>query len=200
MIKVIGLTGGIGSGKSAVARIIRDQGIPVIDADLVARQVTVPGQPAYLEIAKAWPEVVGSDGRIDRGKLAGIVFADAQSRKRLEAITHPRIRLEIAAQSAALEAAGHRLAFLEAALLVETGTWRTLDGLVVVTADPQISVERVLRRDGRSREQVQARMAAQLPIDEKTRVAGHVIDNNGTLEGTTRQVLRILQELQAPRS
>jgi dephospho-CoA kinase len=195
MIKVIGLTGGIGSGKSAVAQIIRDQGIPVIDADLVARQVTLPGQPAHLDIAKAWPEVVGSDGRIDRGKLAAIVFADAQSRKRLEAITHPRIRAEIAAQSAALDAAGHRLAFLEAALLVETGSYRDYDGLVVVIADPQICVERVVRRDGRSRAQVQARMAAQLSIDEKTRVAGHVIDNNGTLDQTRDQVLRVLASL-----
>jgi dephospho-CoA kinase len=198
MIKVIGLTGGIGSGKSAVAQIIRDQGIPVIDADEVARRVTLPGQPAYLEIAKAWPEVVGGDGHIDRGRLAGIVFADAESRKRLEAITHPRIRAEIAAQSAALEAAGHRLAFLEAALLVETGSYRDYDGLVVVTADPQTCVGRVIRRDGRSRKDVLARVAAQLPLEDKIRVADHVIDNSGMLEQTAEQVLRILDRLRAP--
>jgi dephospho-CoA kinase len=192
MIKVIGLTGGIGSGKSSVARVVRDQGVPVIDADLIAHQVTEPGQSAYADVAQAWPEVVREDGRIDRQKLAGIVFANGEGRKRLEATMHPRILAEVARQTAALEAAGHQLAFLEAALLVETGLFRNLDGLVVVTADKEIRIERVIRRDGCSREAVLARMAAQLPIEEKIRVASFTIDNSSTLERTSDQVLRIL--------
>jgi dephospho-CoA kinase len=92
MIKVIGLTGGIGSGKSSVARVVRDQGVPVIDADLIAHQVTEPGQSAYADVAQAWPEVVREDGRIDRQKLAGIVFANGEGRKRLEATMRSRPR------------------------------------------------------------------------------------------------------------
>ncbi len=197
MIKVIGLSGGIGSGKSTVAQMIREQGIPVLDADVVARQVTQPGQAAHKDIAAAWPEVVGADGRIDRKMLAGIVFADSESRRRLEAITHPRIRAEAAAQTATLAAAGHRLAFLEAALLVETGSYRDLDGLLVVTADDDTRIDRVLRRDGCRREDVLARMAAQLPMQEKTRVADYVIDNSSSLEDTAEQVLRRLQQILA---
>ena len=195
MIKVIGLTGGIGSGKSTVAQVVRDHGVPVIDADILARQVAEPDQPAHADIARAWPEVIGSDGRIDRKKLAAIVFSDPESRKRLEAITHPQIRAKIAEQTAAFEAAGHPVAFLEAALLVETGLYRALDGLVVVTADDELRIERVIRREGCSREDVVARIAAQLPMDEKIRAAGYVIDNNGSLAATTDQVMRDLKRI-----
>jgi dephospho-CoA kinase len=199
MIKLIGLTGGIGAGKSTVARMFRDHGIPIIDADVIARQVTLPGQPAHRDIARAWPQVLGPDGQLDRKHLAAIVFADGETRKRLEAITHPRIRTEVATQAATLEAAGHRLALFEAALLVETGSYRDLDGLILVTADPKICVERIVERDGTSRESALARIAAQLPVEAKIRAADHVIDNGGTLEQTREQVLRILQVLAARR-
>jgi dephospho-CoA kinase len=199
MLKVIGLTGGIGSGKSTVAQVIRDQGIAIIDADLTARQVTEPGQPAHADIANAWPEVVGADGRIDRRRLACIVFADPESRRRLEAITHPRIRAELATQTSALEAAGHRIAFLEAALLVETGLYRELDGLVVVTANRDALIERVVRRDGCSRESVLARIAAQLPVEEKIRVADYVVQNDSSLDHVREQVLRALEEIMKSR-
>jgi dephospho-CoA kinase len=195
MIKVIGLTGGIGSGKSTVAQVIRDHGVPVIDADVIARQVVEPGQPAHSDLARAWPEVIASDGHIDRKKLAAIVFSDRESRTRLEAITHPRIRAEVASQTAALAAAGHQVAFLEAALLVETGLYRNLAGLVVVTADDETRIARVIRRDDCSRETVLARMAAQLPMEEKIRAADYVIDNSNSLEKTTEQVLRRLRHI-----
>jgi dephospho-CoA kinase len=191
-MKVIGLTGGIGSGKSTVAAILRQRGVPVMDADVIARQVTEPGQPAHDEIARTWPDVIGGDGNIDRKKLAAIVFGDGESRKRLEAITHPRIRAALAAQTSALAAAGHPVAFFEAALLVETGLYRDLDGLVVVTADDEPRIGRVIQRDGSTRAKVLARMAAQLPIEEKIRVADYVIDNSRSLEATTEQVLRVL--------
>ena len=198
MLKVIGLTGGIGSGKSAVAQLIRDLGVPVIDADVIARQVAEPGQPAHADIERAWPEVIGGDGRIDRKKLAALVFADAELRRRLEGIMHPRIRAEVAVETARLAAAGHPTVLLEAALLVETGLYRDLDGLVVVTADNETRIERVIRRDGCTRESVLARIAAQLPMDEKIRVADYVIDNNGSLEMTKPQVLASLRHLVAP--
>lgn len=196
-MRVIGLSGGIGSGKSAVAQMLRGRGIPVIDADVLARDVTLPGRPAYQDIARAWPEVLADDGRIDRKRLAAIVFADAESRKRLEGITHPRIRAEVAAQTSALAADGHEVAFLEAALLVETGLYKSLDGLVVVTADDDTRIARVMSRDGIPREEVLARMAAQLPLEHKTRVADHVIDNSRGLDETAEQVRRVLPQIRA---
>jgi dephospho-CoA kinase len=198
MLKLIGLTGGIGSGKSTVAQIIRDQGIPVIDADVIARAVVEPGQPAHRDIARAWPEVIATGGRIDRKKLGAIVFSDARSRARLEAATHPRIRQLVAARAAELGAAGLGLAFLEAALLVETGFYKQLDGLVVVSASEEVQVARVMARDACSRESALARIHAQHPLAEKVRVADHVLDNNGGVEATRAQVLSLLGTFAAP--
>ena len=195
MAKLVGLTGGIGSGKSTVAGIIREQGIPVLDADVLAREVVEPGQPAHQEIASAWPEVIGPDGRIDRKRLGAIVFSNRDAQARLEAITHPRIRERVAAEVAALAAAGHPLAVLEAALLVETGMYRELDGLVVVVADEEAQVARVVARDACSREAVQVRIRAQHPLSEKVRAANHVVDNSGGLEATRAQVLELLRFL-----
>jgi len=192
MIKLVGLTGGIGSGKSTVAGMMREQGLPVIDADLIAREVVEPGTPAHADIARAWPEVIESNGHIDRKKLAAIVFADKESKARLEAITHPRIREQVAVRAAALEAAGHPMAVLEAALLVETGFYKQLDGLVVVSASEEAQVERVLARDACSRESVLARIRAQHPLADKVRVADHVVDNGGHLEDTRRRVLAVV--------
>jgi dephospho-CoA kinase len=195
MIKLVGLTGGIGTGKSTVAQFIRDQGIPVIDADVLAREVVQPGLPAHTEIVQAWPEILAADGSIDRKQLAAIVFADRQSRARLEAITHPRIRDRVKAEAAHFEAAGHRLAFLEAALLVETGFYKELDGLVVVTSNEATQMARVMARDACSREIAESRIRAQLPLAEKTRVADRVVDNGGSLEATQIKILHLLREL-----
>jgi dephospho-CoA kinase len=195
MVKLVGLTGGIGSGKSTVAGILRGQGIPVIDADVIAREVVEPGRPAHAEIARAWPEVIARDGRIDRKQLGGIVFADPESKARLEAITHPRIRERVAAEVAALAAAGHRLAVLEAALLVETGMHRELDGLVLVVANEETQIGRVMARDACSRESALARLRAQHPLAEKVRVADHVVENSGSLETTRARVLEVLKAI-----
>src|SRR6185369_7225451 len=121
------------------------------------------GQPAHAEIAAAWPEVIGPDGAIDRKRLGAKVFADPAARARLESITHPRIQERCLAEARALEAAGHRLAFYEASLLVETGRQGDFDGLVVVTAGEEQQLARVQARDGSTREQALARLKAQLP-------------------------------------
>jgi dephospho-CoA kinase len=192
MIKLVGLTGGIGSGKSTVAGMLRERGIPVIDADAIARQVVEPGWPAHREIAAAWPEVMSADGRIDRKKLGAIVFSDPVSQARLQAITHPPIREQVAVQAAALEASGHGLAFLEAALLVETGFYKQLDGLVVVSSSEEAQVQRVMARDTCPRETALVRIRAQRPLADKIRVADHVIDNGGDIEATRAQLARIL--------
>jgi len=192
-LKLVGLTGGIGSGKSVVADCIRDAGIPVLDADAIARQVVAPGLPAHAQIAEAWPEVVSGDGSIDRKKLGALVFADAEARRRLEGITHPRILAEVEAETESLAEVGHRLAFLEAALLVESGVHRRLDGLVVVSADEDTRVARVMARDACSREAALARIRAQLPLSEKVRLADRVIDNNGGLEATRAQTAEVVR-------
>lgn len=198
MIKLVGLTGGIGSGKSTVARMLRERGIPVIDADAIARQVVEPGWPAHGEIAAVWPEVIAADGCIDRKKLGAIVFSDPKSQARLEGITHPRIREQVAVQAAALEAAGHGLAFLEAALLVETDFYKQLDGLVVVSLSEKAQAERVMARDACSRESALARIRAQQPLADKIRVADHVVDNGGDIESTREKLTQILRAIATP--
>ena len=197
MIRVIGLTGGIGTGKSTVARMLGELGIPVMDADLMARQLVAPGLPAHAEIAALWPDVLADGGAIDRKKLGARVFADVRIRERLEAILHPRIREKMAEDAAVLASAGHELAFFEAALLVETGSYKDLDGLVVVVASAATQLERVMARDGSSRESALARIRAQLPMAEKVRVADYVIDNDQSLAATRAQVLSVLEKLAA---
>jgi dephospho-CoA kinase len=194
-LKLVGLTGGIGTGKSTVARMIRAAGVPVLDADVLAREVVAPGQPALAAIAAAWPDVVAADGTLDRKRLGAKVFADPAARARLEAITHPRIQERCQIEAQALEAAGHRLAFYEASLLVETGRQRDFDGLVVVTADEEQQLARVQARDGSTREQALARLRAQLPADEKRKVATHIVDNSGDLEHTRGQVAALIASL-----
>jgi len=191
-LRLIGLTGGIGSGKSAVARMIAGAGVPVMDADQLAREVTAPGQPAHADIKAAWPRIVGATGAIDRKLLAAVVFADPTARARLEVITHHRIWALTIARVAELVRQGHRLAFYEASLLVETGRYRDLDGLVVVTAPEAEQIRRVVERDGCSPADVQARLAAQFPLADKLRVATYVVNNDGDLEATGAQVAAML--------
>jgi dephospho-CoA kinase len=194
-LKVFGLTGGIGSGKSTVAQLFAARGVPVVDADALAREVVVPGAPANADIAAAWPEAIAADGTIDRKRLGDIVFKDATARTRLEAILHPRIAAAAAARLAALAAEGHRLALYEATLLVESGRWREFDGLIVVTASNETQIARAMARDQLSRSQAEARLRAQLPTEDKVRVATHVIDNDGSRAATEAQVDALLARL-----
>jgi dephospho-CoA kinase len=194
-LRLIGLTGGIGSGKSTVARLIAARGIPVLDADQLAREAVEPGSPALAEIAAAWPDALGADGALDRRKLGALVFADAAARARLEAILHPRIAELADAHAARLAAAGHKLGFYEASLLVETGRYRDLDGLVVVTAPDDVRVRRAAARDGAGEAAARARLGAQLPAAELLRVATHVIDNDGDMAALEAKVEDLLRAL-----
>jgi dephospho-CoA kinase len=194
-LKLVGLTGGIGSGKSTVGRMVQALGVPVIDADQLAREVVAPGLPAHTEIAAAWPQVLAPDRQIDRRKLAAVVFSDPAARVRLERITHPRIQELMLEKARALEQAGHRLAFYEASLLVEAGRAGDFDALVVVTADEDQQVARTVARDHRAADEVRARLRAQLPLAEKRKRATHLIDNSGDLENTRRQTEALLRDL-----
>jgi dephospho-CoA kinase len=194
-LKVLGLTGGIGSGKSTVSRLVRELGVPVLDADQLAREVVEPGRPALAEVAAAWPQAIGPDGKVARKRLADIVFADPAQRVRLEKIMHPRIQALSDERFAELAGKGHALALYEASLLVESGRYKDFDGLVVVTASPETQLERVLARGDLSPPEAQARIDAQLPLLAKVRVATHLIDNDGDLEATKAQVGRLIASL-----
>ncbi|MFS8523229.1 MAG: dephospho-CoA kinase [Limnochordales bacterium] len=193
---VAGLTGGIASGKSTVARMFAELGAAVVSADEIAREIVEPGQPAWEEIRGAFgDEVLNPDGTLNRRRLGAIVFADEARRRRLERITHPRIR-EVMARRIEDLAAGGTPVIAEIPLLFESEASLSLvDVVIVVYADPELQLERLMARDGLGREQAEARMAAQMPIEEKVMRADFVIDNDGDLERTRAQVRRVWEEL-----
>jgi dephospho-CoA kinase len=195
-MKRLGITGGIASGKTAVAGMLREMGFQVIDADGLGHSVIEPGTRAYEEIvAEFGAGVVGADGRIDRGKLGAIAFADAEKLKRLNAIVHPRVEEEMVRQFAEWEKSGVKdAAFVEAALLVEAGYQKNLDGLVVAWCKPEQQVERLIAR-GLSEAEARRRIASQMPVEEKLKFATVKIDCSGTLEETRRQVEELAEGL-----
>lgn len=175
----VGLTGGIACGKSAVADLLRARGVPVLDLDRVARDVVAPGEPALAEIAARWPQAV-RDGALDRKALGAVVVADPEARRALEAITHPRIWQRMEDWLRAQEAAGAPVAVVEAALMVETGSWRRYDRLLVVSASPEVQRARLMVREGYDAATADRWLAAQLPLAEKERVADAVVRNDGS--------------------
>ena len=184
----IALTGGIGSGKSTVSRMLAEKGAVVVDADAIAREIVEPGQPALEEIRVAFgPEVIDVDGRLRRARLAEIVFDDPDALARLNAITHPRI----AARSAELleSAPSDAVVVYDMPLLVEQGPQALVgwDAIVVVDAPDEARLERLIAR-GVDRDDAQRRMAAQVPRDVRLAAADHVIDNSGDLVGLERSV------------
>lgn len=195
---VIGLTGGIASGKSAVAALLRQRGAAVVDADELARRVVAPGQPALAElVVRFGPDILQPDGQLDRKKLGAIVFSDAAARADLGRITHPRIAQASQQEIAAAAAAGAHLVFYEAALLIENGLHRTLDGVVLVAAPLELQRQRLMQRDQLSAEAADARIASQLPLAEKREVATWVIDNRGDRAQLELEVERVLAEIVA---
>jgi dephospho-CoA kinase len=188
-MRKIGLTGGIASGKSTVAAMLRELGFDVIFADEISRRLLDPGQAAYEETVREFGrEIVRPDGTLDRKKIAAIVFADRAQLARLNAIIHPRVEAQILKQFADWEREGNRsVAFVEAALLVEAGYMKNLDGLVVTWCRPEQQVERLVAR-GMTEEEARARIGAQMPVEEKLKLADHKIDCSGTIEETRRQV------------
>jgi dephospho-CoA kinase len=186
-MRLVGLTGGIASGKSTVARMFAELGAPVIDADLLAREVLAPGTPGLAEVARRWPQVM-KEGQLDRKALGAVVFADAAQRAELNAITHPRIAAEAMRRTAALADQGAPAALYEAALIVENNLDRGLDGLIVVSVPPALQLERLMAREGLSEREARVRLEAQAPLEEKVRRATWVIDNGGERELTRARV------------
>lgn len=177
----VGLTGGIGSGKSTVSALLAERGAVVIDADVLAREAVAPGTSGLADILVAFgPEVIDADGALDRAAMGGLVFEDAAARGRLEAIIHPRVR----ARAAEIESttADDAVVVHDIPLLVETGQADSFDAVVVVDCPPDVQVERLVRQRGMSRADAQSRITAQASRAERLAVADHVIDNSGSME------------------
>lgn len=191
-MNIIGLTGGIASGKSTVSRILERLGAVVIDADQLAREAVMPGRSAHRSIVAAFGEgILLPDGAIDRKALGSIIFADSSARKRLEAITHPAIRDLAELRLAELRRSGVPVAVYMAALLIEAGATDRVDEVWVVYVDRETQVRRVMARDGLSRSEAEQRLAAQMPMEEKAARGQVVIDNNGTPEELERRIEEI---------
>jgi dephospho-CoA kinase len=197
---LFGLTGGIATGKSTVSRLFAEKGVPIIDADLVAREVVAPGRSALNEIAARFPGVVRPDGTLDRAKLAERIFNDPAERAALNAITHPRIQAAVLEKAHALAETGAPRAIYDAALLIENGLHRGMHGVVLVVAPPLVQLARLMQRDGLSRQAAEARIASQMPLDEKRPHATWIIDNGGSLEDTRRQVDDVFRAMLAFRA
>ncbi len=191
----IALTGGIATGKSYVARKLGEAGVPVVDADVLARDVVAPGTPGLAAIrARFGDDVLQSNGSLDRKRLGEIVFGDAAARRDLETITHPAVRAGIDRFFAGLSAAT-AFAVADIPLLFETGREGDFDRVIVAACPPDVQIERVMKRDGLTPDEAERRSAAQLPIAEKVQRADYVIWTTGSFEETNQQVHQIVNEL-----
>ncbi len=198
-MRIYGLTGGIASGKSTVARLLREHGAHVVDADLLARAVVAPGSEALQEIeVRFGPQMLLPSGELDRKALGAVVFADPSARTELDAITHPRIAQAGHDAMAALAQQGESLAFYEAALLVENNLQHDMDGLIVVAIPRDVQLQRLQARDEIDLDEARARLEAQLPLADKLRVADFVIDNMGSESDTAEQVQKLWLQLSRP--
>lgn len=191
----IGLTGGIASGKSTVAAMFRDLHIPVIDADEIAHRVTAIDGEAYQLIVETFgSDILDSNGAIDRRKLGAIVFHDEQKRKQLNAIVHPLVRKHMLQQKEQYARKGEKAVVLDIPLLFESNLEHLVDRILVVYVDEQIQLRRLCERNGFSFEEAWARIKSQMPLEQKRKKADAVIDNNGTIEQTKRQLYERLVE------
>jgi dephospho-CoA kinase len=197
-LHLFGLTGGLASGKSTVAARFRAQGLPVIDADLLAREVVAKGSEGLAAVVAAFgAEVLGEDGELDRKRLGALVFNDADRRRTLNGLLHPRIAMLSATRASELEARGEKLACYEAALLVENGLVEAFRPLVVVAVPEEEQVRRAMQRDSASEADVRARIAAQLPLAKKIAAADFVIDNAGDKAATEARADEVLAVIKA---
>jgi dephospho-CoA kinase len=194
---IVGLTGGVASGKTAVSKVLKEEGAYIIDADQIARELVQPRKPAWKEIIRAFGhEILQEDGSIHRKKLARKVFADAKQRKLLNRILHPRIRKEMDRRAKEIgQGDPEAIVVIDAPLLVELGNHRQMDKLIVVTSTRTQQIERLKDRDGANREEALKIVSSQMPIEEKLKFADFVIRNEGSLEETKRKAREVFREL-----
>ena len=194
----VGLTGGIACGKTVVRLRLEELGIPTLDADGVVHRLLQAGTEVARQVAEAFGEkVIESGGAVDRKALGALVFADEPSRRKLNAIVHPAVWREIEKFFEARERASDAVAVVDAALMIETGSYRRYDFLVVVHCRPELQLERLMARDDISREDALRRIRAQMPLEEKMRFADFLVDTSGNLEETLKQADELASKLRA---
>ncbi|RZT22086.1 dephospho-CoA kinase [Fictibacillus sp. BK138] len=194
---IIGLTGGIATGKSTASHILSEQGIPVIDADIIAREVVKPGKDAYEKIVAFFgEEVLLSDKTLNRAKLGEIIFNNSEKRQKLNQIVHPAVRSEMKKQAELYLSSGNPLVIMDIPLLFESKLTHMVDKTWLIYTHPDIQLRRLMERDGYSEEQALSRIKSQMPIDEKKELADIVIENNDTKEELKQKLFRLLQEVE----
>ncbi|NWR57827.1 DCAKD protein, partial [Bucorvus abyssinicus] len=195
---LVGLSGGIASGKSTVVAVLRELGCAVIDADVIAREVVQPRFKAYRQIVRCFgTRILLENGEIDREALGNIIFHEPEKRQLLNSITHPEIQTEMLKQILKYFVLGYRYVILDIPLLFETNRLtRFMKYTVLIYCDPPTQLYRLMKRSGLSQAEAEARIASQLPLDKKRKLATHVIDNSGEWEATRRQVLRLHAQLE----
>jgi dephospho-CoA kinase len=196
-LRIFGLTGGIASGKSTVSRILRELGASVLDADAFAREVVEPGTPGLAAVVARFPNVLTPEGRLDRAKLGARIFADPTERAALNAIIHPRVGQAFLEKLQALEAQGVERVIYDVPLLIENGLQGGMDGVMLIWTTRALQKARLMARDGLDDAAAEARLAAQLPLDEKRQHATWIVDNSGELASTRAQVEQVWQAMLA---
>ncbi|MBL3641253.1 dephospho-CoA kinase [Peribacillus frigoritolerans] len=195
MGQIIGITGGIASGKSTVSLYLQELGFTIVDADLASRAVVEPGEEAYHQVVKAFGEdILLTDGNIDRVKLGSIIFNDQEKRLLLNGIVHPAVRNWMRLKTEAALSSGEETVFMDIPLLFESKLTFMVDKTLLIYVDEQVQLERLMNRNGLSETEALARINSQMPLADKKALADAVIDNNGDINETKRQVKAILSE------
>jgi dephospho-CoA kinase len=195
MARIIGLTGGIASGKSTVSNMLKKRGFAVVDADLAARKVVEPGEPAYRQIVEQFGrEILLDDGTLDRAKLGAIVFNEEEKRRQLNAIVHPAVRKKMKEWEEEAVQSGKKTIILDIPLLFESRLQHMAEKIIVVSVDEKTQLKRLMERNGFREEEALARIQAQMPLAEKKKMADAVIDNSGSLGETEKQVEHLIQK------
>ena len=196
MRKIIGVTGGIASGKSSVSNWLISKGYPVIDADIAARRVVEPGMPALQEIKKIFgPDICLEDGTLNRKKLGSIVFADEEKRQVLNHIVHPAVRKWMIEETEKAFQGGAEIVFMDIPLLYESNLTHMVDGVILVYVKPEVQLERLMIRDQYTEEEALARIRAQMPIEDKKVLADYIVDNNNDFIETEEQLNNLIRTL-----
>jgi len=196
---VVGLTGGMASGKSMVSETLRELGLPIIDADLIAREMVRPNEVGYKEIVDHFGEgILNPDRTINRRRLAKIIFSDSKEREKLNSILHPRIVKKIKKGILDFKEKGERIVIVDAALLIEAGQLPLVDELIVVTVSPKVQIKRLAQRDHLTEKEARERITTQMPLSEKVKLADYVIDNSGSAKKTVKRTKEVYHKLQLP--
>jgi len=193
---VIGLTGGIATGKSTTSSLLKAKNIPIVDADILAREVVQPGTPALAKIVKYFgASILLPDGSLDRKQLGSIIFNDEVKRKKLNSIIHPAVSYAILWSILSHWIRGEKVCVVDVPLLIEGGLWKWVGKVIVVYCSPELQLQRLMKRDNSTREDASSRLQTQLPISEKVEFADHVIENSGSLQDLEVQVNSLLAKV-----